>query len=59
MTSLGDDEAPDIIVTTDRCALEALLSGRMSVGDAVVSERVSLAGDAVKLVQLKRALTGT
>ncbi len=47
---------PDVIVTADPATLAALLEGRSSFSDAFVAERLALAGDMTKIVQLKRAL---
>jgi hypothetical protein len=57
--ALGAGEHPDIIVTTDALALDALLDGRLSLSDGLVSERVLVAGDVSKIVLLKRALSAS
>jgi len=53
---ISDDEHPDVIVRTDRGDLTALLEGRMSVSDGLVSERLSLVGDITKIAALQRAI---
>ena len=53
---IEDDEHPDVIVRTDSIDLKALLDGRMSVSDGLVSERLSLVGDVTKIAQLKNAI---
>ena len=53
---IDDDEHPDVIVRTDSIDLKALLDGRMSVSDGLVSERLSLVGDVTKIAQLKNAI---
>ncbi|MEE8409296.1 MAG: SCP2 sterol-binding domain-containing protein [Myxococcota bacterium] len=58
LDAIENGEHPDVIVTADRVSLDALLSGRMSFSDGIVSERVSLAGDVSKIVALKDAISG-
>ena len=40
----------------DRVSLDALLGGRMSFSDGLVSERLSVVGDVSKIAALKQAL---
>jgi hypothetical protein len=54
--AIADNEHPDAILRGDPESLTALLSGRMSFSDALVSERVSVAGDITKIDALKDAL---
>lgn len=58
LDTIEKGEHPDVIVTADRSSLDALLAGRMTFSDGIVSERVSLAGDVSKIVALKDAITG-
>jgi len=57
LEQIDQGEHPDAIVRTDRYSLEALIAGKMTVSDGLVSERLSLVGDVTKLVDIKRALT--
>lgn len=56
LQTLGPNQYPDVIVRVDRIDLKALLEGRMSVSDGLVSERLSLVGDISKIAQLKTFL---
>jgi len=56
LPALPQGRHPDVIFKGDQFSLAALLEGRMSFSDAFVTGRVSLAGDVVKIVQLKQAL---
>ena len=58
LEQIEEGEHPDAIVRTDRYSIEALIAGKMTVSDGLVSERLSLVGDVTKLVDIKRALTG-
>ncbi len=56
VAALGDGEAVDIIVRTDKRTLQSVLDGRASFGDLLVAERIRLSGDLAKLAKLKMAL---
>jgi len=50
------DTRPDCIVSASERDFMALVEGRMSVEDGLLSDRLTVAGDAARLVALMRAL---
>jgi len=46
----------DIIVRTDLGTLEAVLAGRTTLADVIIAERLSLLGDATKIMLLKSTI---
>lgn len=56
--ALGLEERPDVVVKSDRTAIEAVLDGRANIRDLVTSERLTVSGDVSKIVVLMRAIEG-
>ena len=54
--AIKNSEAPDVIVRARANDFMALVEGRMSVEDGILTERLHVAGDMLKITQLIGAL---